>query len=389
MKNLAVILVMSFALTACGGSGGSKETDLGETGNAGGGTTAPIKKTQDEAMTAVLKSLADNYILPAYSDLAKKADDFEMASIDFCSNSQASEAELSTLKINWANLSLAWQHSKPIKLGPITEDFFNYRLQIWPDNNAAISRGVASLLAAETLNEEVVAQTQDGAQGIPALEYLLYPELAVNGLLVADDKAKRCEAVMSIAANVKTITSKVNDKWLQKSRDEYINGTGEFRCSDCAGTPEQAILEKQLTNWFELMEVIVDNKINKALGTELPGKLDYAEQYRSETSFENIKENIKALELVYLGVNDYGFDDYLVEINENETLDTTIKSAFTDVYTALNGLNVSLEHAITTEDTRVQLIEIATKITALRTIMASDFVQVTGLNPGFNSNDGD
>ena len=72
MKNLAVILVMSFALTACGGSGGSKETDLGETGNAGGGTTAPIKKTQDEAMTAVLKSLADNYILPAYSDLAKK-----------------------------------------------------------------------------------------------------------------------------------------------------------------------------------------------------------------------------------------------------------------------------------------------------------------------------
>lgn len=392
MKNLALILAISFALTACGGSGSSKKVDSGETGNAGGGsggTTTPIKKTQDEAMTAVLTSLADNYILPAYSDLVNKADDFEMASIDFCSNLTATETELKKLQSSWSTLSLSWQHSKPIKLGPVTESFFNYRLQIWPDTNAAISRGVATLLAAEPLNEEVVALTQDGAQGIPALEYLLYPELAVNGLLVADDKAKRCEAVMSIAANVKTITSTINDKWLQTSRDEYINGTGDFSCSDCAGTPEQAILEKQLTNWFELMEVIVDNKINKALDTALPGKVDYAEQYRSETSFDNIKENIKALELVYLGANDYGFDDYLVEINENETLDTTIKSAFFDVYTAIDGLSVSLEQAITTQETRAQLIEIATKITALRTIMASDFVQVTGFNPGFNSNDGD
>jgi len=387
MKNLAFIIAMSFALTACGGSGSSKTPETG--GNAGGGTTEPVKKTQDEAMTAVLTSLADNYILPAYSDLVNKADDFEIASIDFCSNTEANAAELTNLQSSWSALSLAWQHSKPIKLGPVTEDFFNYRLQIWPDTNAAISRGVATLLAAEPLNEEVVALTQDGAQGIPALEYLLYPELAANGLLVADDKAKRCEAVMSIAANVKTITSKINDKWLQTSRDEYINGIGQFSCSDCAGTPEQAILEKQLTNWFELMEVIVDNKINKALGTDLPGRADYTEQYRSETSFENIKTNIKALELVYLGVNDYGFDDYLVEINENEDLDTTIKSAFSDVYIALDGLTVSLEQAISTEETRTQLLEITTKITALRTIMASDFVQVTGFNPGFNSNDGD
>jgi len=390
MKNLALIIAMSFALAACGGSGSAKTPDTG--GNAGGGTggtTEPVKKTQDEAMTAILTSLADNYILPAYSELANKADEFEIASIDFCSNSGANTAELTNLQSSWSALSLAWQHSKPIKLGPVTESFFNYRLQIWPDTNSAISRGIATLLAAEPLNEEVVALTQDGAQGIPALEYLLYPELATNGLLVAGDKAKRCEAVMSIAANVKTITSKINDKWLQSSRDEYINGTGQFSCSDCAGTPEQAILEKQLTNWFELMEVIVDNKINKALGTDLPGRVDYAEQYRSETSFENIKANIKGLELVYLGVNDYGFDDYLAEINENEDLDITIKSAFSNVYVALDGLTVSLEQAITSEEARAQLVEITTKITALRTIMASDFVQVTGFNPGFNSNDGD
>jgi hypothetical protein len=185
------------------------------------------------------------------------------------------------------------------------------------------------------------------------------------------------------------MTSQINDKWLQTSRVHYINGTDNFSCSDCAIAPEQAVLEKQLTNWFELMEVIVDNKINKVLGTLIPGKVEYAEQYRSETSFENIKANIKALEAVYLGANDYGFDDYLIEINENSELDNTIKNAFSEVNIALGGLNVSLEQAITTAETRAQLVEIATKITALRTIMASDFVQVTGFNPGFNSNDGD
>lgn len=88
MKNLALIIVIGLALSACGGSGSSKTTDTGD------GTTTPVKKTQDEAMTAVLTSLADNYILPAYSDLANKANGFEMASIDFCSNSVADEADL-------------------------------------------------------------------------------------------------------------------------------------------------------------------------------------------------------------------------------------------------------------------------------------------------------
>ncbi|SFB82981.1 imelysin family protein [Pseudoalteromonas denitrificans] len=378
MKKLALMIAMSFALVACGGgSSNSTEAVDTNTGNGGTDTVEPVK-TKEEAMIAVLTSLADNYILPSYSDLANKADEFESASIDFCSNSKAGTAELTKLRQSWLSLSLSWQHTKPVKEGMADNTFVNSRMQTWPEKTA-ILRGVETLLAAEPLNEMVVSQTQDGAQGLPALEYLLYPELEAQSLLIATDKEKRCLAVMSIAANVKAIVLEINTLWLQTGGNE--------RAQYISGSEEQ--IEKQLTSWFVVLEAIVDDKINKVLAEGIPGIVKNAEQYRSKTSFESIKKNVKALEVVYLGGDGYGFDDYLLEIHKKAELDKVIKAAFIQVYAALNKLDISLEQAVTDNVTRQVLEEITTKLTALRTIMTTDFVQTTDFYPLINTTDGD
>ncbi len=380
MKNLILTLCISGLIAGCGGSS-EPLTPVVIDENTGSVET----KTKEQGINAVLTSWADNYILPSYQDLSLKSEEFEQAAMLFCSEPSALDSHLGELKNAWQNLSASWQYTKAIRLGPGYKNFKHFRLQIWPDGNAAIPRGVATLLASETalIDELLVSQTQDGAQGIPALEYLIYQTQPEFSLLTAPDKEKRCLTVMAIAANVKTIVTEIDAKWQQSVRDEYINGTGEFFIT------AQGALEKQLTNWFELMEIIVDDKINKVMKEAAPGKVENAENYLSLTSLENIKQNILALETIYLGADGYGLNDYLLEVNQAEALDNTIKNAFSNVFTSLDKIETSLELAITNNESRLLLTELISKLTALRSVMASDFVQTTQLNPGVNSTDGD
>ncbi|MBE0365384.1 hypothetical protein PULV_a2167 [Pseudoalteromonas ulvae UL12] len=376
-KYLCVMLSASL-LTACGG-GSKQSTPV---------VVEPppvVVKTNEQAMSAILTDLADKVIIPDYQQFQQRSEAFEVASTQFCSLSQANQSDLTALQQSWLALNAAWHATRATKLGPVFKQFRYSRLQTWPDNNAAVSRGVATLLASDNLTAQVVANTQDGAQGLPALEYLIFAEQSENSLLNATDKAKRCLAVMAIAANVTQLSTELVTGWQTEGdnfRAQYVAGNGDFVSTKDA-------LEEQLTNWFELVEIITDNKIAEPLDLLSPGVITNAEQYRSQSSLMNIEQNLLSLQRIYLGGQGYGFDDYLAEIYQAQTLDNAIKEAFSGVFTTLNDVNDVLEVAITTDDGRSQLVALSNKIKALRTIMASDFVQTTGLNPSFNSNDGD
>ncbi|ATC93691.1 imelysin family protein [Pseudoalteromonas tunicata] len=379
MKQLLLVMISTSLLSACGGS------NKVETPPVVVEPPVVVVKTKDQAMAAVLVALADEVIVPSYQQLLAHSTEFEIAATRFCSLSNSAQSDLDVLRTSWLNLNASWQSTRPTKLGPIFKEFRYSRLQTWPDNNAAVARGIAALLATNPITAQAVAQTQDGGQGLPALEYLLYPDQAGQNMLSAPNKSERCLVTMAVAANIKSIAQELVDGWSASQgnyREQYIQGSGDFV------SPQDAI-EEQLTNWFELVEIITDNKIGKALGVLPPGVLKNAEQFRSQSSLANIKHNLEALEQVYLAKNSYGFDDYLIEIHQAQSLDTSIKGAFAEVFEALEKITVPLEEAIVTSEGRAQLKALSNKVKALRTIMASDFVQTTGFNPSFNSNDGD
>ncbi|WP_100912799.1 imelysin family protein [Pseudoalteromonas spongiae] len=372
------LLVTAALLSACGGGS--------DTNSEKPPITPPVVKlTKDEAMTKLLAAQADNYILPAYQTLMDEADKLDAASIMFCAYQAPSESELIELKNAWLALSKAWQFVKAVKMGPESEEFRHYRLQFWPDNNNAVQRGVASLLAAQVIDENAVASLQDGAQGLPALELLIFNQAQDASLLSASNKQDRCLAVMAIAANVKTVATEILALW-QHEKIGFVlvfkNGTGEYNT-------KQAVLEDFITNWFELIEVIKDNKLNNVKGTLIPGYPEKAESYISLSSLENIKTNFAGLKQAYLAGNGYGFDEYLVDIHENTQVNDTILNYFDEIDVLLNDIEKPLSQAVTIQDSRNKLSPLITKIDELRTYLSTDFIQLTGLNPNFNSNDGD
>jgi hypothetical protein len=382
MKTNTLSLILSAAiLTACGGSDSASAP---EEPIAIVPAPAPTL-TKEQAMSQLLSAQADEYIVPAYTVLNTQADTFEQASIAFCSYSAPTEIELTELKGAWLALSDAWQYAKAIKMGPESDEFRSFRIQFWPDSNNAVSRGVNSLLSATEINVNTVANLQDGAQGLPALELLIFSEEQTTSLLTAENNFDRCLAVMAIAANVKNISSEILTLWTDEDSgfiSDFKNGTGEY-------DTQQAVLEDFVTNWFELIEVIKDDKINEVKGTFIPGNALKAESNLSLSSFDNIKRNFAALEEAYLAGEGYGFDEYLSDIHENTEVNNTIINYFAEVNTLLADFDMPLSQAIAVQTERDKFVSLTAKIEELRAYLSTDFIQVTGLNPNFNSNDGD
>ncbi|WP_105170869.1 hypothetical protein [Pseudoalteromonas sp. T1lg24] len=70
-------------------------------------------------------------------------------------------------------------------------------------------------------------------------------------------------------------------------------------------------------------------------------------------------------------------------------MNDTILNYFDEIDVLLNDIEKPLSQAVTIQDSRNKLSPLITKIDELRTYLSTDFIQLTGLNPNFNSNDGD
>ncbi|MBD1583801.1 imelysin family protein [Pseudoalteromonas sp. S16_S37] len=384
---LACVAIMSTAsLSGCGGgSGGSdtKQVDNNQQNNNSTGDNASTqnKLTADQGYDKLTTSLVDAVITPTYQQVHEYALALKAQTTAFCASEQRDQNSLALLQAAWQQTNLAWQQARTIKMGPIAETFHYSRIQFWPISADKLANDVESLIAEQADFSQGVAALKHQVQGLPAFEYIIYN--TDKPLLGSADFTTRCAYLSSITENVDTMIINSINAWQAGYGNAFKAGNGSF-------SSKKQALEKLLTIWFEYLEIVRDNKINDPLGLEIPGKVELVESVFSQTSVNNIKANIQALEKLYLGSDGFGFDDYLVQVNQREDVATEISLHFKAVYDAVDATQYKpMKELIATNEGRAQLSTLATTIANLRSLMSSDFVQITGLAPGFNTNDGD
>ncbi len=375
-------LLLTFALSACGGGGSDSTTPTP--------TPTPTTPTSTDTaqFTLWLTDLANNYILPSYQDLQTKAQALATQSSHFCTIDNASNADLQTLQQSWVDFNTSWQDIQWLKVGPVLESSRLFRIQFWPDSNDAVGRGIDALLTeTETLTADLVAGVNVGGQGIPALEILLFTETSQNSLLLATNKAKRCEAVQAISDNLVNITTDINTEWASTGGNyvaSLIGGQDDF-------TSIKDAVEELITNWLEFVEKVKDEKLLEPLAVNAPGIPTIAEFVLSDKSLVSIKVNAMAISKIFSANNGHGFDNILIEHFEQQAISNDITAKITAITTAVDALDTSMsfEQLLNDEHSRLQLTKLIQKIRELRDVITADFVQATDINIGFNSNDGD
>ncbi|WP_133471156.1 imelysin family protein [Paraglaciecola marina] len=369
-------------LSACGGGGSS--------GNSTTPTT-PTTETTDlpTEFGEYLTDLTDGHIIPAYEDMYSEALALKSAGDTFCGLTAPSSSDLSDYQQTWSAFNSAWQSIQWLKVGAVVEDSRLFRIQLWPDENDAVSRGVESLLLEQiTVTADDVSGVNVGGQGIPALEYLLFPEDSSDSLINASDKAKRCEVSLAIAQNLLNISEEILTDWQASGgdyRSQLIEGTGDF--SSVVDS-----VEELTTNWLEHIEIVEDSKLFEILGEESPGNYENAEHVLTDESLLSIATNIETFLSIYTNDDGKGFDSILIDFLEQQTISDEITTSLTSVATQITQINLdfdSYETALADSQGREAITNLVDEMRILIDLIDVSFTQALDLNLGFNSSDGD
>jgi len=385
MKNKNTLLsaiALSIAIASCGGGGGSDTPTKPTT------PTTPTQPTTtiDEQFGLWLTDLANNIVIPQYQAMETSADTLVSQSQTFCALSSPSASDLDALKAAWADFNQTWQYIQWLKVGPILEESRLFRVQFWPDANNAVGRGIDNLLILqETITSEIVASQNVGAQGIPALEKLLFSDTAETSMLSASNAEKRCEAVVAISQNLKNISSTVYQGWISTDGNyiaQLTEGNGDF-------SSRKDAVEEVVTNWLEQIERTKDEKMLEPLALNSPGIPTIIEFTMSNQSVPSIKTNAQSFVDIYTAKGGHGFDDILNGFLEQPSIATQMQEKVDAANAAAALLTEDYKALLADDAGRQQITDAIQKLRELRDLLTADFVQATDINIGFNSNDGD
>lgn len=380
-----IAVVLSLLLSGCGGGGSNEQapTTSPTTDQGSGSTDNSNSLTEEQALEKITSVLVDDVILPSYQLMLTESEDLQNTTSEVCEKSEYTEADLTSLQTAWRQANSAWQVARTIKFGPISDTYIYSQIQYMPIEATKLSNDVESILIEGETFTGGFPSLKHQLQGLPAFEYVVFNQDEANAFLSSQNQGQRCAYLNVIANNTVTLMNEVVTQWQGEYGEQFKAGTGSF-------SGHKGAIEKYLTFWFEYLEIINDEKLKATLDTSSPGNPELLESPFAHVSVNNIKTNIIALEQQFNGATEFGFDDLLIELHDREDVKSEITLHFKAVHSAIDALeNATLADLIVTETGREKLTAVRTSITELRALMASDFVQVTDLAPGFNTNDGD
>ena len=335
--------------------------------------------TKAEEQSRFFAAVAGELLAPGYAAFAAAAQELAAAARAYCTAPGSGDA--AALGGAWRRAMTAWQRVQHLRTGPVEEDFRRLRIQLFPDNSRNVQRNLEGLLGGtEAITEAVVSASPVGAQGLPALERLIF----ANETLAAG--SRNCQAAAAIADNLSTMAGEIADPWRAGGAmfQAFINGAEPFLSAD-------DVLIAVLESIAVQAEFIADRKIAPALRGGDAGAL---ESPLAAHSKENIAANLGAL--ADLIDNEHGgiyrLRDYLQRAhgeNDGEPVGNQLASVAAEAQGRIAALTAGFEDIVAgqapgggdLEGLRVDFQKLSN--------LGVEAAVAAGVNLGFNSEDGD
>lgn len=334
---------------------------------------------KEEEQRRLFEGIGREVFAPAYADLQSCAGELEAAVEEYCA---APTEDQSLLENAWRGAMRAWQLVQHIAVGPVEEANRRFRMQFYPARGA-IERNVDDVLEGnDPLTGETIARKPVGAQGLPALEYLLF---SIGGLDDADAGPRRCELAGAIAANVRAMADEISEPWQEGGAfiEDFVNARGIFMEGDEVLVVILEALGKQA-------EFIADRKLKPALPAYR--NVDALESPFGENTAANIDANIDAFWRMFdsLAPDAYRLRHYLERAHEAGEITRLIDEELDSALQALNTIEdtgYSLEAIVADHESR----DVEPLYDAFQNLsdLSVEAAHAAGVQLGFNFQDGD
>lgn len=337
--------------------------------------------------TDLLTNIYNNIIINELDTLKRANDSLVFYANQFYNNTNTTNLDL--FKKQYYTTYSAWQDFEVFKFGPSESqnvDFIsNFSLKeeinTWPCNTRLIEADIANTTLG--ISENLIANTGDTRKGFAAIEYLIFAQSEDSVIFKLNANQRRKDYLLFLVKDISTRVNVVEPIWKSTYKNVFINANGIER------TSSSNILYIAL---IEYLETVIRNKIEIPIGKRSEGviKLDFIESPYAGNSVLYMKKNLKMLKNIYFGLNNVGYDDWLISINakiQNEPLHNTISSRFEIFLNAVNEINEPYKNQI------VSNIEVVNQAWSsgknLLVPMKNDAVSLMGLTNTLADSDGD
>jgi predicted lipoprotein len=318
---------------------------------------------------ALFSNLADNQIIPAYTNFSMAFEGMQTAIESFLSNPTGTE--LATAQTAFAEAWLNWQAVAQYEFGPAEEVQLRSSINNFPVDTlevlANIDGGAYDLTTPDTYDK-----------GFPALDFLLYrggDQATLDRFSVDPQAGAYAQYVQDVLADMKMRIDHTVDGWVSGTyRMSFVDNTGT-----AAGTSTSLVIN----SLNEHYETIKRDKLGIPSGVLTLGftNPDKVEAYFSGLSLQLATRSLEAAQDYYLGTradgsDGIGLDDYLREAGAEKngtSLDDLIQAQFGTALSAIGTLQGALSEAVnqTPDEVETAYVETSRLVVLLKTDMPS------------------
>jgi uncharacterized protein len=333
---------------------------------------------------AMLVNYSSNVIVPNYVQAISNLDNLKLELANF--KSQKTLVNFNLVRDRYLSSYLAYQHVSMFEFGPAETVQIRMNLNVFPTDTIQIQSNLLS--NAYDLN----AANNLDAKGFPAIDYLLFGEsndsIALSQWKNNPPSANRFLYLENIVSDIYNKLSAVKNQW----RNNYSNIFNQSLDASIGSSLGNLVNQTS----FE-MENMKNLKLGIPLGKKTLGNIQphKCEAYYSKKALLLLKENLLAMENIYLGrskggTDGKGFDEYLIAINaayNDGSLDAAIKNQFQLIKQKLNTLNDPLSDEIINDAAKVNLAYI--EIQKMVVLLKADLPSALGVVITYQDGDGD
>lgn len=332
-----------------------------------------------DPFTETSKTLADEVLLPAYTQWAESDRRLAASAIAYCAGNE----ELATAREAFFQAQRTWAGLQPLLIGPMGEGNRAWQVQFWPDKKNLVGRQIAALL--KNNPQLTRADLEKGSvvlQGLSAYEYVLFDK-AVS-LEDNATKARYCPLLIAIGEHQQQLAAQILEQW--KAADGMAAQLSKFPNERYADAAEAIadLVRVQVTALDGLKK-----KLGAPLGRQTKGHPQpfQAEAWRSDATLISIEASISGAQRLWAGADDNGLRQLLG--SDQAEIATRIDQAYTAVAGELNSLEQPFSALIAEQAGRDRLNALYERIDALHRLHQGPLAAALGIQIGFNAHDGD
>lgn len=349
---------------------------------------SPEQQALDAAVT--------NSIKPWHQEFVAATRDLAGTAHKYCAISEPllTVGARQMLQQSWREAMLSWAQLQLVQFGPVLKDNKNWKLQFWPDKKNLVRKKVEQVLADPgAINADRIGRASAVAQGLSALEYLLFdPAAWAEPKTDIQRQQRMCDYIVAASQRSAWIARYLSRDWFEAENDyaqAFLNpGAENLHFSD----HKQAIammLDALVAN----LEIIKNRKLAAPLGLHNSLQLGNGyllEAWRSKYSLALLKQSLQASYQFYkFG----GLAQYLQQTDNNAqqgvVLEQDIDILFKQSLDQVQALKGELFTGVTDPEQRLQLSKLHDQLAALIKPLKHQVPDHLGVTLGFNANDGD